>query len=144
MNEMSGYSYPEGGPPADLLVEGHGITLDEAISNVGLAMFNSITPLDGINEKENFVIDADGIDEMSLLFNLLDEMLYLNDVEGLVAKKIKVNFDTSKLKARAECIGERFTALTHKAGIAVKAVTYHMMEIKKVKDAWIVRVVFDT
>jgi SHS2 domain-containing protein len=144
VTRMSGYCYPEGGPPADLLVEGRGKTLGEAISNVGLAMFNSITPLEGINEKEKFVVEAKGFDEMSLLLNLLDEMLYLNDVEGLVAKKIAVEFDTLKLIAKAECIGERFTALTHKVGIAVKAVTYHMMEIKKVNDFWIVRVVFDT
>src|SRR5512136_2105080 len=112
VTRMSGYCYPEGGPPADLLVEGRGKTLGEAISNVGLAMFNSITPLEGINEKEKFVVEAKGFDEMSLLFNLLDEMLYLNDVDGLVAKKITVEFDTLKLTAKAECIGERFTALT--------------------------------
>ena len=141
---MSGYFYPEGGPPADLLVEGRGRTLDEAVVNVILGMFNSITPLEGIKENDNFFVKAQGIDEMSLLFNLLDEMLYINDVEGLVAKKISLEFDILNLVANADCIGEKFSASTHNVGIAVKAVTYHMMEIKKENELWTVRVVFDT
>jgi SHS2 domain-containing protein len=141
---MFGYGYPPGGPPADLLVEGRGRTLEEAVANVALGMLNVITPLEGIVERESFTAEVEGTDLQSLLFNLLDELLFLNDSEGLTAKSLTVEIDEENLKAVAECRGERFTAATHNVGIAVKAVTYHMMSIEKSGDGFIVRMVFDT
>ena len=141
---MNGYSYPEGGPTADLLVEARGKTLDEAFSYLALGMFNTITPIEGISEKEEFSLEANGQDIESLLFNLMDEFLYINDVEFLVPKKIDIKLDVEKYYASAVCVGERFSSETHQVGVAVKAVTYHMMDIRKVENGWVVRMVFDT
>ena len=141
---MKGYDYQPGGPPADLLVEGRGRTLGEAVANVALGMLNMITPLEGITERETYRADVEGIDLQSLIFNLLDEILFLNDSEGLTAKSLTVEIDEGKLKASAVGLGERFNAETHEVGIAVKAVTYHMMKIEKTTEGYRVRVVFDT
>jgi SHS2 domain-containing protein len=141
---LTGYSYPPGGPPADLLVEGTGKTLGEAVGNVALGMLNTITPLEGITERETYTAAVEGTDIQSLLVNLLDEILFLNDSEGLTAKSITVEVNEKNLKASAVCRGERFTAATHKVGIAVKAVTYHMMKIEKNGKGYSVRMVFDT
>ncbi len=138
------YSYPEGGPTADLLVEATGRTIGEAFAQIALGMFNMMTPLEGIMEEEEFVLEAKGTDLESLLFNLMDEFLYINDVEFLVPKTVHVTVDLENLSAVAVCKGERFSNTTHEVGIAVKAVTYHMMEIKETKDGWAVRMVFDT
>lgn len=141
---MTTYSYPEGGPTADLLVEATGKTLEEAFAYLAYGMFNMITPLKGISEKETFTLKAKGMDLESLLFNLMDEFLYINDVEFLVPKRIKIDIDLKNFSASAKCVGERFSSKTHEVGIAVKAVTYHLMEIKKQSDRWLVRMVFDT
>jgi SHS2 domain-containing protein len=141
---LTGFSYPPGGPPADLLVEGSGRTLGEAVANVALGMLNRITPLEGITERETYRADVEGTDLQSLIFNLLDELLFLNDSEGLTAKSLTVEIDEAKLKASAIGRGERFSAATHEVGIAVKAVTYHMMKVEKTTEGYSVRVVFDT
>jgi SHS2 domain-containing protein len=141
---LPGYNYPPGGPPADLLVEGRGKTLAEAVANIALGMLNAITPLEGIKEKESYTVEAEGTDLQSLILNLLDEILYRNDSEGLTAKRFIVEIDEKNFRARAEGVGERFSAATHEVGIAVKAVTYHMMGIEKKDVEWIVRIVFDT
>jgi len=141
---LLGYSYPPGGPPADLLVEGRGKTLGEAIANVALGMLNSITPLEGIKEKESYSAEASGTDLLSLIVNILDELLFLNDSEGLTAKRLTIDVDEKNLTAKAEARGERFSAATHEVGIAVKAVTYHMMKIEKTTEGFRVQVVFDT
>jgi SHS2 domain-containing protein len=138
------YSYPDGGPTADLLIDATAPTLGEAFAQIAYAMFNIITPLEGIEEKEEFILEADGTDLESLLFNIMDEFLYINDVEFLVPRKIELTVDHEKIKAVAKCIGERFSQETHETGIAVKAVTYHMMEIKEIPDGWYVKMVFDT
>ena len=141
---MQGYSYPPGGPPADLLVEGRGKTLGEAVANVALGMLNAITPLEGITERETYRAEAEGTDLQSLILNILDEILFLNDSEGLTAKTLPVEIDEERLKASAVGRGERFSAATHETGIAVKAVTYHMMKIEKTTEGYRVQVVFDT
>ena len=141
---MAGYSYPEGGPPADLLVEGRGKTMGEAFANVALAMYNAITPLAGIHERETFTVEVEGTDLESLLFNFLAELLYRVDVDGLIAKRIKIEIIPTDFKLSARCVGERFSATTHEAGASVKAVTYHMMRIEEENGVWTVRTVFDT
>jgi SHS2 domain-containing protein len=141
---MTSYTYLEGGPTADLYIEATGGTLEEAFTNIAYAMFNVITPLEGISEKEKYIIEATGKDLESLLFNLMDEFLYINDIEFLVPKRIELKINLERLHAIAECYGERFSAKTHEVGIAVKAVTFHLMEIKEQKNGWIVRMVFDT
>jgi SHS2 domain-containing protein len=138
------YSYPDEGPPADLLIAAEAKTLGETFAQVAYAMFEIITPLEGIAEKEEFTLEATGHDLESLLFNIMDEFLYINDVEFLVPKKIDLVVDIENLTAVAKCIGERFSRDTHETGIAVKAVTYHMMIIKETDDGWYVRMVFDT
>lgn len=141
---MKGYDYPPGGPPADLLVEGRGKTLGEAVANIVLGMLNMITPLEGISEKETYRAEVESSDLQSLIFNLLDEFLFLNDSEGLTAKSLNVEIDETKLRASAVARGERFSAATHNVGIAVKAVTYHMMRIDKTNEGYRVLMVFDT
>jgi SHS2 domain-containing protein len=141
---MPGYSYPPGGPPADLLVEGTGHTLEEAIANVALGMLNSITPLEGIAERETYNSEVVGTDVQSLIFNILDELLFLNETEGLTAKSLTINIDEANLKAKLIGRGDRFSAATHQVGIAVKAVTYHMMKVEETPEGYRVRVVFDT
>ena len=138
------YSYPEGGPAADLLVEAKGETLGEAFAQIALGMFNMMTPLEGIEEKDDFIVEAEGTDLENLLFNLMDELLFINDVDFYVPKSINVTIDFENLRAVAICKGERFNSTTHEVGIAVKAVTYHMMEIKESPEGWLVRMVFDT
>ena len=138
------YGYPEGGPTADLLVDATGKTLGEAFAQIAFAMFNMMTPIAGIAEKEEFTLEANGTDLESLLFNLMDEFLFITDVEFLVPKSVHITVDHENLSAIAVCKGERFSAATHEVGIQIKAVTYHMMEIKETPDGWYVRMVFDT
>ena len=78
------------------------------------------------------------------MFNLMDEFLFINDTEFLVPNKIQITVDHENLTAIARCNGERFSAATHEVGIQIKAVTYHMMEIRETPEGWYVRMVFDT
>lgn len=138
------FSYPEGGPTADLLVAATGKTLGEAFAQIALGMFNMMSPLEGINETEEFTLEAKGTDLESLLFNLMDEFLFITDVDFLIPKTLDITVDHEKYTASAVCKGERFSAETHEVGIQIKAVTYHMMDIKETQEGWYVRIVFDT
>jgi SHS2 domain-containing protein len=123
---MMGFRYAEDGPVADLTIEAEGSTLEEAFQNAALGMFNAITPLEGIEARE----------ERSI------ELLYVNDVDFLVFSGIEVEIDG--LRLRAECRGEAFDIERHPQGIAVKAVTFHQMRIEQRDGGWSIRVVLDT
>ncbi len=138
------FTYPEGGPTADLLVEATGKTLGEAFANLALGMFNTITPIGRIAEEEAFELQAEGRDLESLLFNLMDEFLYIHDTEYLVPHSINIEVDIGNLLAVAKCVGEKFSSETHEVGISVKAVTFHKMKIVEMQEHWVVRMVFDT
>ena len=139
-----GFRYPEDGPPADLTVEGLGENVVDAIKNVALGMFNALTPLEGIKPVEEFVIEADGRDLESLIFNLMDEFLYFNDVDNLVVSEILLKVDQDKFQAKAYCKGEKLDPSRHQTGIAIKAVTFHQMKVTETDEGFLARVVFDT
>jgi len=139
-----GFKYAEDGPLADLTIESWGETLDEAFANAALAMFNAITPLEAVEAKVSRAFEVEGDDMGSLLFNFLDELLYINDVEFLVFSEIQLTVDAEAFKLGAVCRGEPFDLARHVQGIAVKAVTFHDMRMESQDGKWTVRVVLDT
>ena len=139
-----GYRYAEEGPTADLTVDAWGDTLGEAFSNVALAMFNAMTPLEEVVERVSSSFEVEGDDLGALLFNFLDELIHIHEVELLVFSKFSVEVDEEETRLRAECHGEKFDLARHEQGIAVKAVTFHDMRIEKGDEGWAIRTVLDT
>jgi SHS2 domain-containing protein len=138
------FKYVEEGPPADLMIDSWGESIEEAFANAALATFNAMTPMEKIEERETIKFKVDGNDLESLLFNFLDELLYHHEVSLLVFSKFELKIDVEKFILKAECQGEKFDLDRHTPGIAIKAVTFHKMEIRKKGDAWKIRVVLDT
>lgn len=138
------FSYSEDGPTADLTVDAWGETLGEAFENVALAMFNAMTPLEGVEREETRKFTVEGDDLGSLLFNFLDELLYLHEVGLIVFSAFGVDLDQEKYRLAAVCRGESFDLGRHIQGIAIKAVTFHGMRIERDDGIWTIRVVLDT
>lgn len=139
-----GFRYAEDGPTADLTVDAWGETLGEAFSNVALAMFNAMTPLEGVEERESRAFEVEGDDLGGLLFNFLDELLYIHEVELMVFSGFELAIDQGANRLNAVCSGERFEVGRHEQGIAIKAVTFHNMQIERDDTGWEIRVVLDT
>ncbi|UCH57176.1 MAG: archease [Candidatus Bathyarchaeota archaeon] len=144
MGVNMGFSYSEEGPTADLMIEAWGKTLARAFANAALAMFNAMTPLEGIEGRESRAVEVEGDDIESLLFNFLDELLYVHETELIVFSGLEVKLNEEDLKLRAVCRGEHFDLDRHPQGIAIKAVTFHMMEIRRLDGGWTLTVVLDT
>lgn len=139
-----GFSYADEGPEADLTVDAWGDSLGEAFGNAARALFNAITPFEGVKTRTSRAIEVEGDDLGSLLFNFLDELLYIHDVDLLVFSEFEVEVDEEGLRVQAKCRGERFDVRRHEQGIVIKAVTFHDMKIRRTNGGWAVRVVFDT
>ncbi len=139
-----GYRYAEDGPTADLTVDTWGETLEDVFRQSAIALFNAITPLEGINQNETREFEVDGHDLGALLFNYLDELLYLQEVDLIVFSGFDLEVNRESLTLKAVCHGELFDLSKHTQGIAIKAVTFHQMKFEETDEGWKLRVVLDT
>ena len=67
---------------ADAKFQAYGKSVEEAFSNAALAMFSVITDTNKIKKKVKKGIEARGHDRKSLLYNYLEELLFLIDTEN--------------------------------------------------------------
>lgn len=128
---------------ADVQLHSWGDSLAEAFKWSAIAMFNYMTPLEHVSVNPaatpagGLKITAEGHDAQSLLFNWLDECLFVF-VGGdlIVLKEIEmVAFEqpqegkegTWRIEALGR--GERFDRARHQQGTEVKAITYSAMQI---------------
>ncbi|MDO8740543.1 MAG: archease [Candidatus Woesearchaeota archaeon] len=125
---------------ADAKFQAYGKTLEEAFSNAALAMFSVMTDIKKIKPKIKKEISVEGIDQKQLLYNFLEEFLFLMDTEFLLLSNVeKIKINANKLTATA-FFDKAENYETHGD---VKAVTYQEMEINQEKDKVMVQVVVD-
>lgn len=125
---------------ADVKFQAFGKTIEEAFENAALATAETITKKTKIAEKIKWKIDASGKDLLSLLYNFLEEFLFLLDVEDfLLSKVLRINIKGEELEA--EVIGD--LASHYKITNDVKAITYNEMYIKERGGKWTCQVVLD-
>lgn len=130
---------------SDVYVEAYGPTMEEAFKEAGLAIFDIISDTKGVRPELEREVYAEGFDMYSLLYNWLEQLLLLFDLDGFLASDIEVHaIDRSGdvLRIRATVKGERYDPSRHKHGIGIKSVTYALMEIVE-NDAKKVRFVLD-
>ncbi len=125
---------------ADVKFQSYGSSLEEAFENAALAMFQAMFK-GKIKSKIKKTIKVGGRDLESLLYNFLEELLFLLDTKNLFLSTIKVKIDEKNLKLKGEAVGD--LASNYKIGLDVKAVTYNEMFVKKEKNKYICQVVLD-
>ena len=125
---------------ADVKFQAFGKTLEEAFTNSALATAETMTKKTKIAEKTKWKIDASGKDLPSLLYNFLEELLFLLDVEDfLLSRVLKMNIKGEELVA--EVTGDK--ASNYKITNDVKAITYNEMFVRERAGKWTCQVVLD-
>lgn len=124
---------------ADAKFQAFGKNLNEAFSNAALAMFSIMVDTKKVKNNIKKEIKVKGKDKKSLLYNFLEELLFLLDTENFLLNKVeKLEIKNNELKATivGDKINKRYEILGE-----VKAVTYNSMEIKE--KPYMVQVVVD-
>lgn len=102
----------------------------------------TMTDRRGLKPLETKEITVTAPDREALLVAWLNHLLYLYDTEGFLGRDFKVvELNPEKLTARAQ--GEIFDPERHVSKTAVKAATYHQLEISRTPDGWQATVVLD-
>ncbi|WP_409199992.1 archease [Methanobrevibacter sp. DSM 116169] len=118
---------------ADIGFIAYGETLNESFENAGLAMFNVISDTNNIKAINKLTFSIESEDEVSLLYDFLEELLFLHEVKFMLFSKFNVEIYKKEngFKLNATIEGEEINWEIHERGSEIKAITFHMMEVSK-------------
>lgn len=130
---------------ADVLIEARGRTLEEALEQAGLAVYEVMTDTSRVAPLERRELTVEGIDLYNLIYRWIESLLVLTDSEGLVFSLFRVcELSNDGTRLRAVVWGERFEPSKHEHRTIVKAMTYSQMDVQKGDDGcWRLRFVVD-
>jgi SHS2 domain-containing protein len=129
---------------ADVAVRARDKSLADAFAASAEAMFDLITGGASIKGRKPLSIKVKAIDQEGLLVGFLSELVRIFDTDQVVMSDFEVNIEGPE-RLSARCKSEPFDENRHGEGLAVKGVSYHMLEITTDSDsgATEVQVLFD-
>jgi SHS2 domain-containing protein len=127
---------------ADIKFQAYGKSLEKAFENSALAMFNVMADKK-VNPKIKKKIRVNGKDLENLLYNFLEELIFLLDSQNFFISKtnLKIKKGKKAFELEGEILGD--IAKNYEIKIDVKAITYNEMFVKKIKDRWVCQAVLD-
>ena len=137
---------------ADIGFYAYGKSLEEAYENAGLAMFNVITDIKKVKKQESKEFEIVSEDLVSLLYDYLEELLFLQDTEFLFFSDFNINIEkivdenSSSLenyKLTCSAYGEEINWDVHTHKSEVKAITFHKMCVKEEDGVFRLRTILD-
>lgn len=115
---------------ADIGFRAYGESLNEAFENAGLAIFNIISDTSNIDAVNEISFKVRSEDEISLLYDYLEELLFYHEIEFMLFSEFHVEIDDN-LQLRATIKGEPINWDKHERKTEIKAITFHKMDVKK-------------
>lgn len=128
---------------ADVKVHVEAKSLEELFSESSKALLESIYGKLKIKEEKEREIDVEGEDLESLLYNFLEEFVFLLEAKGFLVSQVKeIKIDEDDFSLKAKVVGddlEKYSFVND-----VKAVTYSEMFVRlEEKKKWISEFVLD-
>jgi SHS2 domain-containing protein len=117
-------------------------TLAGVFEELCLGLFSLITDPTTVRTGRTWEIELNAPDLVALAVEWLNELLYLNGRDGMVAASCEV-LEASSTHLRARIHGEAFDPERHPRGIEVKAATYHQARVEQEGDRWMAVVYLD-
>jgi len=118
---------------SDVLFHAYGRNLKEVFENSALAMFEIICDTKQVQPINVIEVKVSGKDSEDLLYNWLQELIALVDIEEAFFSK----FDITKItntELTAKIYGESMTK--EKGYTVVKAVTYYKFNLEKIENKY--------
>ncbi len=138
------YRYLEDVATADAAFEVEGKTLEDLFRDAAIATFEVMVDTGTVKPEVTREIELENEDVGDLFFDWLSELVYLKDAESLIFCRFDVNIrKNNAYELNATVSGEPINQREHSLRSDVKAVTYHLFEVKKTGENWTARVVLD-
>lgn len=129
---------------ADVAFEASGKNLEEMFKSAALAVSSIMVKLDTLEPVSKKVIEITDKDVEKLLVRFLNEIIFIKDSDMLLFNRYHIEIKKNRKYAlRADMMGEKINMDKHTLGVDVKAVTYHMLEVKQEEGIWKARIILD-
>jgi SHS2 domain-containing protein len=115
---------------ADIGLKAYGKDINEAFENASLAIFNIISDTSDIDAVHEIEFEITSEDEVSLLYDYLEELLFYHETEFMLFSDFHVEIDED-LHLKAKIKGEEIDWDKHERKTEIKAITFHKMDVKK-------------
>jgi SHS2 domain-containing protein len=141
-----GYRYLEGLTRADAAFRAEGADLEELFRAAWQATLELMLPDPSrLQARERRRIALANTDVELLLFDLLGELVYHKDAEGLLLRLESLTVESSPAGCRlqAEAAGEPADPARHELGVDVKGVTLHRFAVERTPAGWAATVILD-
>ena len=140
------YHYLEDIATSDIAFAASGATLEELFTAAADALLNTmIEDVDGITPEESVSFSEENEKLDILLFNVLNELVFLKDAKRLILRIHSITFshEGGMRKAEVTAKGEKIDTTKHRLLLDVKAVTLHRLSLEKSEVGWRACVVLD-
>jgi SHS2 domain-containing protein len=131
---------------ADVAFRAWAGTLEGMFAAAADAVMNvMVEDLETIGNRVAKPIRGRNADIDMLLFQMLEEMIFLKDAEKLLLRihRVAIGREGADYLLDAEAWGEVLDPGRHDLGVDVKAVTLHRFRVEQVPDGWETEVVVD-
>ncbi len=125
---------------SDVVFEAYGKGRKELFENAALALASVICQVDRVRPLMRKDVEVRGEDLKDLMFNWLQELIGMVDVEGAFFSKFEI-VEISDMHLKANVYGE--DADPRKGETVVKAVTYYKFSVEKTKSGYKATVAVD-
>lgn len=112
---------------AETGIRAFGSGLDEIFANAAYGMFDLMTDLSKVKPKGEFEVRLEAGDLQAIMVDWLTNLLFIHETHGVYLSEFQVHIEGKSLSAKV--MGEKIDRRRHRPRLAVKAVTYHMMDI---------------
>ena len=120
-------------------------TLNELFKSAALATFDVMTNLKIVKPKKSKKISLKNKNIDLLLFNFIEELIFLKDANYFLFSKFKIKINKNKDAYILNCkaFGEKINTKKHELKVDVKAITLHQFYVKKIKNLWNAKIILD-
>lgn len=140
------YEYLEEIATSDAAFAAWGETLEELFVSAADATINvMVGDLATIAHRTHRLISVKAEDMEMLLFELLQELIFLKDAEQLLLRvaEVKIEQHNGYFTLKAEAVGEKLDPARHELIVDVKAVTLHRYRVEQTESGWVAMVILD-
>jgi len=130
---------------SDAYIEVDGSSLEECFNKAGLAVVDLMISLHSIAGISDQIYRVKGFDLQSLLYNFLEQILVKVTSGQFLPNSLNVKIRKvgGEYELTAKSSGEPFSTNKHKPKLEIKAITYHLMEIRQTKGKFVIRFLLD-
>lgn len=119
-------------------------SLNELFEGAAILTFEVMADLKKVSPKLTKKISLENKSIDKLLFDFIEELIYLKDAEYMLYSKFNIKIDCKDtITLNAEIRGEKINPKKHELKVDVKAITLHHFYVKKIKNNWKAEIILD-